>query len=187
MNQVPAIHIFLNKTDILNSYTSENVLSSQSQQIQNILPDSKIHRTSINNGTALFEISLCIESIIPKQKEIKEAMQQFASSLELSNIFLIDLQSSAFMLSSGDSRITPEQFLMCQDGVKMFVNLANIMDSRSAQPIASVELKDGTFLHFFWSTYDVILVGISDKRVPSATSKNNVIALLHSIRNILKD
>lgn len=74
-----------------------------------------------------------------------------------------------------------------KDGVEMFVNLTNVMDSKSAQPISSVELKYGTFIHFFWSAYDVILVGISDKRIPSATSKNNVIALLNSIRNILSE
>lgn len=183
----PTIYVFLNKSDLLDSYTSENVLSSQSQQIKDIIPDSIIRSTSINNGTALFEISLCIESILPKNAELKDSMKQFALSLELSNVFLIDLQSSAFMISSSDSTISADQFLMCKDGVEMFVNLTNVMDSKGAQPIASVELKDGTFIHFFWSTYDVILVGISDKRVPSATSKNNVIALLNSIRSILND
>lgn len=183
----PTIYVFLNKSDLLDSYTSENVLSSQSQQIKDIIPDSIIRSTSINNGTALFEISLCIESILPKNVELKATMKQFALSLELSNVFLIDLQSSAFMISSSDSTISSDQFLMCKDGVEMFVNLTNVMDSKGAQPIASVELKDGTFIHFFWSTYDVILVGISDKRVPSATSKNNVIALLNSIRSILND
>lgn len=184
----PEVHVFLNKTDLLDPYSSENILNSLKEKVQEYIdiPDSNVHGTSINNGTSLFEISLCIESILPKKKELKSAMAQFARSLELSNVFLVDLQSSAFILSSGDSTISTSQFLMCKDGVEMFVGLATIMDARSAQPIASIELKDGTFLHFFWSAYNVILVGISDKRTPSATSKNNVIALLHSIRRILK-
>lgn len=183
----PAIHVFLNKTDLLDSYTSRNILSSHSQKILDIISDAIFHSTSINDGTALLEISLCIESILPKKDELRATMEQFQKSLELSNVFLIDLQSSAFMISSGESAIKPNQFLMCKDGVEMFVNLTNVMDSKSAQPISSVELKYGTFIHFFWSAYDVILVGISDKRIPSATSKNNVIALLNSIRNILSE
>ncbi|OHS98519.1 hypothetical protein TRFO_35050 [Tritrichomonas foetus] len=182
----PDVHVFLHKTDLLDAFNAENTLSSLKENVLEYIPDAKIHHTSINNGTALFEVSQCIERIIPKRKELKAAMLQFSRSLELSNAFLVDLQSRSFLLSSGDSRIDGDQFLMVQDGVEMFVGIATMMDAKSAQPIMSVELKDGTFLHFFWSTYDVILAGISDHRSPPATAKNNVLALLHSIKKILR-
>ena len=182
----PEVHVFLHKVDLLDGLNADSTLSSLTEKILDYISDAHIHHTSINDGTSLLEVSLCIEHILPKIRELKAAMQQFSRSLELSNAFLVDLQSRAFLLSSGDSKVDEDQFLMCQDGVEMFVGIATMMEAKSAQPTASVELKDGTFLHFFWSTYDVILVGISDHRTPTATSKNNVIAFLHTIRKILK-
>jgi hypothetical protein len=68
----------------------------------------------------------------------------------------------------------------------MFVGLATMLDARGAQSAASVEFKDGTFFHFFWSTYDVLLAGIATHRAPPATAKNNVTALLGSIKRVLQ-
>lgn len=186
MSLSPEVHIFLNKTDLLDQDQADGILNTLKTRIKEHINSSFVHYTSTSNGTALLAVSQLIESLLPKQKELRNAMRQFATSLELTDAFLVDLQSKTFLLSSGVAPLDPELFTICQDGIDMFVGIATMMDARSAQSVASVELKDGTFMHFFWSTYDVILVGISDHHTPSATAKNNVLALLHSIKRTLK-
>ena len=184
--------ITLNKTDMIDDRSEdgengrERVLAGLKARVLELIEGCDVHYTSISNGTALLEVSLRIESLLPKQKELKDAMKLFAQSLQLSGAFLVDFQSRMIMLSSSRTPLTPEMFQTCQDGLEMFGGIVKMMDSRRDQSTATVELKDGTFLHFFWSTYDVILVGISSSRIPSATAKNNVLALLHSIKRILK-
>lgn len=192
MSPAPEIHVFLNKVDMIGDRTEEGetsreqILSALKDRVRELVGPCSIHYTSINNGTALLEVSLRIESLLPKQKELKDAMRQFAESLQLSNAFLVDFQSRMILLSSSNAPVSPEMFQTCQDGLEMFAGIVKMMDSRRDQPAASVELKDGTFLHFFWLTYDVILVAVSSSRIPSATAKNNVLALLHTIKGILK-
>ena len=192
MSPPPEIHVFLNKTDMIDDRSEsgengrERVLAGLKARVLELIEGCDVHYTSMSNGTALLEVSLRIESLLPKQKELKDAMKLFAESLQLSGAFLVDFQSRMIMLSSSRTPLTPEMFQTCQDGLEMFGGIVKMMDSRRDQSTATVELKDGTFLHFFWSTYDVILVGISSNRIPSATAKNNVLALLHTIKRILK-
>jgi signal recognition particle receptor subunit beta len=185
LNPPPEIHVFLNKVDLLDSVRSESILSSLKKCIREKINGSVLDETSINNGTALYQVGLCIGSLLPRKTELKDLLNQFVKSLGLSHSFLIDLQSRVVFLESDVEPVDIESFLITQDGVEMFVGISTMMDARSAQAVASVELKDGRFFHFFWSAYDVILAGIADHRVPSATAKNNVIALLHSIKRVL--
>lgn len=185
----PQFHVYLHKADLLDQQSINTIIPSIENEIQRALPNSLIHQTSTINGSALLQVSLCIESLLPKLKELKKAMTQFAKSLELTKAYLVDLQSRTFFLSSGNREsqgIDTENFLLCQDAIEMFVGVATMVDARSQQSVASVELKDGTFFHLFWSTYDILLVGLSGGRIPTATAKNNAIALLHTIRRLLK-
>ena len=180
----PEIHVFLHKIDLIEADNLPNRIQEYKTEISHFIQNVTYHKTSMIYNTALLEVSLCIESILPKLNELKISMGQFANSLDIPQAYLVDLQSTTLFLGFGT--IDPETFSLVQDGVEMFVGVTTMMDSRNAQATMSVELSNGRFFHFFWPTYDVILVAISDQRIPPATSKNNVIALLHKIRNSLK-
>ncbi|KAH0786211.1 Ras-related GTP-binding protein D [Histomonas meleagridis] len=180
------VHVFLNKVDLLDPQNGESILSNITSQISSELPNSIIHNASITDGSALLHISRFVESLIPKKELLMKEMNNFIHSLGLSHAFLVDLQSRIFFLGFDEALIDLEQFAAAHDAVDMFVGTAAAMEARNSQPTASVQLKDGTFVHFFWSTYDVILVGISSHRIPIATAKNNVLVLLHSIKKIMK-
>jgi hypothetical protein len=182
----PAVHVFLNRVDLMEQPQAADVVSAHRSLVASLLPDAEVWQTSITDGSALFRVSQCIESLLPKSDELKRALELFSSSLDLTKSFLVDLQSRVFLLSSGVDPLDPDTFSICQDGTEMFVGVATMMDARNSQAVASVRLKDGTFLHFFWSTFDVILAGIATHRVPAATAKNNAYALLHTIKRALE-
>jgi hypothetical protein len=185
LDPVPQIRVFLNKIDMVDPSRSAELLGALDSQISRLIEDAPILHTSINDGSSLLQVSLCISELLPKSGELKQAMADFTRSLDLSHSFLVDLQSRACLMSAGSEPLDADTFLVCQDGIEMFVGLATMMDARTAQSAASVELTDGSFFHFFWSTYDVILAGVAEHRAPSATAKNNVIALLSSIKKVL--
>jgi hypothetical protein len=182
----PPVRVFLNKTDLLEQAQAESVLVSLTEQVTSQLPNVRIVRTSIVDGSALREVSICIEGLLPKCAELREVMNRFATSLELQRCVLVDLQSRVVLLGSGEDPIDQEMFAIAQDGVEMFVGIAAMMDAKNSQSIASAELQNGTFLHFFWSAFDVLLVGIASHRIPTATAKNNVSALLQAIKRALE-
>jgi hypothetical protein len=182
----PAVHVFLNKVDLVEQPRAADVVAIHRSLVASVIPDAEVWQTSITDGSALFRVSKCIEDLLPKSDELKAAMEQFSSSLDLTNSFLVDLQSRVFLLSSGIDPLDPDAFSICQDGIEMFVGIATMMDARNSPALASVRLKDGTFLHFFWSAFDVILAGIAAHRLPAATAKNNAYALLHTIKRALE-
>jgi hypothetical protein len=180
------VRVFLNKADLLEAGQADAMLARMTSQVRAVLPDARIARTSIVDGSALREVSLAIEELLPKREALKAAMNQFAASLDLGKCFLVDLQSRTVLLGSGEEPIDRDVFALAQDGVEMFVGIAGMMDAKNSQSLASAELQNGTFLHFFWSAFDVLLVGIADHRVPPATAKNNVYALLQTIKRALE-
>jgi hypothetical protein len=175
---VPEIHVFVTKTELIDRSEYESGIK---ERIRTKIPNVIIHDTTLNDGSALYHVGQCIESLIVPITDLRDSINNFARSLGLSHAFLVDLQSRAFFLSSDIESMDIDSFAIAQDGVEMFVGIATMMDARSAQACASVELKDGRFFHFFWSAYDVILAGIGEHNVPTATAKNNVIDLLYSI------
>jgi hypothetical protein len=179
----PAVHVLLNKVDLMDQPQAAAAVASHRSLVGSVVPDAQIWPTSSTDGSALFRVSCCIEAMLPKSEQLKAAMQQFSTSLDLDASFLVDLQSRVFLLSAATD---PEAFAICQDGVELFVAIATMMDAKNSQAMASVRLNDGTFLHFFWSTFDVLIAGKAAHRVPAATAKNNASALLHTIKRALQ-
>ena len=181
------LYRFLHKKDILLSEHPDDVCTKKindfSQTLKNIFKNPVIHETSLTDGSSLVALSKVFESVIIQSQQMHDAMDQFARSLELSSCFLVDLQTRAIFLTGGD-KPDPETYSLCQSGTEMFVSLATMMDAKTAQSVSTIELGDN-FYNFFWSAFDVILVAVSKKKLPIATSKNNVMVLLNTLRKIL--
>ena len=183
----PFLHVFLHKKDILLAENTEEYCDQKikdcKQTFQNIFKNPIFHETSLTDGSTLIALSKVMESVIPQNKQMHDAMDQFAKSLELSNCFLVDLQTRSVFLSGGEEP-EPETLSLCQSGTEMFVSLATMMDAKTAQSVSTIELGE-QFYTFFWSAFDVILVAVSNKKLPIATSKNNVMVLLNILKKIL--
>ena len=187
MLKTPSVHVFLNKKDLLSSshtldQTQSRVHESKAA-LKSIFKNPTFYETSISDGTSLVALSSVLESVIEVNQQMHEAMDQFARSLELTSAFLVDLQTKSVFVSGGENS-DPETYRLIQNGTEMFVSLATMMDAKTAQSVCTIELG-GRFFHFFWSAFDVILVGVSKSRIPVATAKNNAMVLLHILKKML--
>ncbi|EAY12154.1 hypothetical protein TVAG_003600 [Trichomonas vaginalis G3] len=178
-----SVHVLFNQSDLLGS-NLDTVIQNQTTLLKPIFNDAVFHTTSLMDGSTVRAIVEILQSSIPQSSKMVESMDRFAKSLELKNCFLIDLQTKLPFLTGGD-QLSLETYVMVQHATEMFVSMASMMDAKSAQSTMSIEM-DGVHYHLFWSTFDVILVGVSDKHIPTATSKNNVLALLNTLRRILQ-
>ena len=179
------LHIFLHKIDLLDNLLCNSILENYKNQLN--LKFNKIfyHETSILDSSSIYSVSKCIRSILPKKNILKETMDQYCRSLDFTSVFLIDFQSRLFFLKGG-KKPSNEILTLCQDAIDMFISMTSMMESRGSQTTSSIELTDNLFIHLFWSTYDVILIGLSKNKIPIATAKNNTTALFQSIKKILK-
>lgn len=183
----PLVKVFLNETDYFEEDENDKqfAIDNICERIKLVINDADIRRISINDGSAIMEVSRCISCLIPLKAQLTEDLKQFANSLDFSHAYLVDLQSRLFLLGN-EANLDLNTFLSCQDAIEMFIGISTSSDAKNMQPSASIELKNGKYLHLFWPTYDVMLIGISPKRTPIATSRNNVSVLFHSIRRTLK-
>jgi len=185
VSPAPVLSVFLHKIDLVDPENVNNVIQLYKTNIMKDLPEAQFFTTSTLDGSSIFAVSNCIESVLPKKVQLKEAMDTFSRSLELSSVFLIDCMTKTMFLSGG-TYPNRELLSLCQDGVEMFISITSMMDARGSQTITSIELSDNLFYHYFWSAYDIILAGISEHKLPIATAKNNTTALLHTIKKFLK-
>ena len=183
----PIIKIFLNEAEFVEENEEEKrfAIDNIIERIKLIINDADIKKISINDGSSIMEMSMCIQSLLPKKKQLNEDINQFINSLDYSHAYLVDLQSRLFLLGN-DADLDLDTFLSCQGAIEMFIGMTTATDTKTLQPSASIELKNGKYLHIFWPTYDVLLIGISSKKTTIATAKNNVSVLFHSIRRTLK-
>lgn len=183
MLEKSTVHVLINKVDLLDD--NSNVTIQKIKDLLNpIFRDATFHCASLMHGSTINAIAQILQSVVINNSKMIESMNRFARSLELKNVFLIDLQTKLPFLIGGDEATT-ETYVMIQHATEMFVSMATMMDAKSAQSTMSVEIGN-VYYHLFWSAFDVILVGISDKHIPTATSKNNVLALLNTLRRILQ-
>lgn len=173
----PEIHVFLHKSDL-----QKNEVMKYQNEIDDIIPNCNFHITSINDCTSSLALSFIIEGIIPKISNIKTYMKQFITSLSIISCLLIEVKTKLIIASSGD-KLDADSYFLLSKGVEMFHSVRDVYECRCPSSNLSLFVNE-KYHHIFLVTPDMVLVCISNYKIPITIAKNNLVVLLKAITHV---